>query len=203
MRHYKNKRKIIILNAAPAMDLPDEIYEGVHSLHVNEVEAAMLTDIPEDEIEAHLPEVAEFFRRRGVQNIVVTMGSRGVYWRDKNRRDGRIPAHKCEVMDTTAAGDTFAGAYAVWLALHGPDNIETACQFANLAAALSVQRIGAQASMPFLSEVEEMSGTVDVPGEQIVNRGYEPGSEEEARALARQEQSYARRRRRGKAGTFQ
>lgn len=159
------------MNAAPAQDLPNEIYEGVHTLHVNEGEAAMLTDIPEDEIEAHLPEVAEFFRRRGVRNIVVTLGSKGVYWRDYNRHDGRIPAHKCEVVDTTAAGDTFAAAYAVWLALHGADNIETACEFANLAAALSVQKIGAQASMPFLSEVEEISGRVNVPGEDIVVRG--------------------------------
>jgi len=188
MEHYKNKRKIIILNAAPAMDLPNEIYEGVHTIHVNEGEAAMLTDIPEDEIEANLPEVAEFFRRRGVKNIVVTMGSKGVYWRDYNRNDGRIPAHKCEVIDTTAAGDTFAAGYAVWLALYGPDKIETACEFANLAAALSVQKIGAQASMPFLSEVEEISGRVEIPGEEVVTREYESGSMEEKIATARREQ---------------
>ena len=124
----------------------------------------MLTNIPESEIEARLAEVADFFRSRGVRNIVVTLGSKGVYWHDHSGNDGRIPAHKCEVIDTTAAGDTFAAAYAVWLALNGAEKIETACIFANAAAALSVQRIGAQASMPFLSEVGAMLGMVDMPG---------------------------------------
>lgn len=165
MEHCRRRGKIVILNAAPARELPEEIYKGVHSLHVNEGEAAMLSGFKEAEIEANLTEVAEYFFTRGVENVIVTLGAKGVYWRTRDGGDGRVPAHKCQVKDTTAAGDTFAAGYAVWLATHGPNEIEAACKFANTAAALSVQKVGAQASMPFLSEVEKMSGELGMLGE--------------------------------------
>lgn len=70
-----------------------------------------------------------------------------------------MPAHKVRVVDTTAAGDTFVGAYAVWLAGHSANDTAGAVRFANLAASLSVQKAGAQSAIPFLQEVnEQMSG---------------------------------------------
>jgi len=99
--------------------------------------------------------VAEYFQRRGVKNVVVTMGDQGIYWCNSKQQEGRIPIIKCKAVDTTAAGDTFAAGYCSFLALHNSDDIEGALHFANRAAGLSVQRHGAQASMPFLSELED------------------------------------------------
>lgn len=106
------------------------------------------------EIGSKLPEVAEYFQSRGVKNVVVTMGEKGIFWKNSRQQEGRIPIIKCKAVDTTAAGDTFAGGYISFLALHDADDIEGALHFANRAAGLSVQRHGAQASMPFLSELE-------------------------------------------------
>lgn len=75
-----------------------------------------------------------------------------------NPQKGYVPAHKVSVVDTTAAGDCFVGAYAVWLTRDSSTdttNIEAAVEFANRAASLAVQKHGAQSSIPFLGEMGE------------------------------------------------
>ncbi|KAA9007739.1 ribokinase [Paenibacillus spiritus] len=85
--------------------------------------------------------------------VIVTLGEQGaVYW----EKDAvvRIPSYKVEAIDTTGAGDTFVGALGAALSEGQP--IKEALRFANAAAALSVQQLGAQGGMPVREEVEQL-----------------------------------------------
>lgn len=101
--------KTVILNVAPATHLPDEVYQDLDHLHVNESEAAMLTGISADEVVEDVSKVGRFFRNKGVKNVVVTLGAKGIYCLDAHNNEIRVPIIKCKAIDTTAAGDTFAG----------------------------------------------------------------------------------------------
>jgi ribokinase len=99
----------VLLNPAPAVKLPDEVYSAVTHLIVNETEAAILSGRSIDDVE-----VADFdwsvvtseFLAKAVRNIIVTLGSKGAYFASKES-NGFVPAAKVErVVDTTAAGDT-------------------------------------------------------------------------------------------------
>ena len=86
----------------------------------------------------------------GVQQVIITMGSQGAFLYS----DGKgqlIPAQKVEAVDTTAAGDTFNGALAV--AIAEGKSLTEAVAFGNQAAAISVTRLGAQTSVPYLHEL--------------------------------------------------
>ncbi|KAJ1324197.1 ribokinase [Microdochium nivale] len=149
----------VLLNPAPAVKIPVEHYKGVTHLVVNETEAALLTGCDESELDTTegLARVAGLFHGYGTQNVLVTLGGRGVYYSSRSSgsggaKSGLVPAEKVTVVDTTAAGDTFVGAYA--LAVVGGDfDIERAVRVANAAAALTVQRKGAQESIPWLDEL--------------------------------------------------
>ncbi|KZF20209.1 Ribokinase-like protein [Xylona heveae TC161] len=160
----------VLLNPAPAVDLPADAYPKLTHLVLNETEAALLSgqkDLGGEEEEADLskiPAIAESFVRRGVRNVIVTLGSKGVYFATREGLDGYIPAEKAQVVDTTAAGDTFVGAYAVEVVTQqhvgAPDgdedkefNIREAVTWANRAAAKTVERHGAQAAIPWADEV--------------------------------------------------
>jgi ribokinase len=141
--------KKVILNPAPAAVLPAEIYPYIHVLTPNETETAYLTGIlPVDEPSAR--SAAEKLVSLGVELVIITMGAAGAYLFSKNRQQV-IPAPKIKAVDSTAAGDTFNGGLAVALA-EGMD-LEAAINFANQAAALSVTKMGAQASIPLRDEV--------------------------------------------------
>jgi ribokinase len=141
--------KKVILNPAPAAVLPAEIYPYIHVLTPNETETAYLTGIlPVDEPSAR--SAAEKLVSLGVELVIITMGAVGAYLFSKNRQQV-IPAPKIKAVDSTAAGDTFNGGLAVALA-EGMD-LEAAINFANQAAALSVTKMGAQASIPLREEV--------------------------------------------------
>jgi ribokinase len=89
----------------------------------------------------------------GPSCVILKMGERGAWLADRNQSK-HFPTLKVEALDTTAAGDTFNGALATALAEGKP--LEKAISFANCAAALSVTRLGAQASVPSGREVEEV-----------------------------------------------
>jgi ribokinase len=128
----------VILNAAPALSLPEELLRRVDVLVVNESEARTqshaLTQVP---------------------IVVTTLGPNGALVQQRNRPDIRVPGHDVVAVDTTGAGDTFCGVLASGLAT-GMD-LAAAVRRANVAAALSVQRHGAQASMPTRAEIERAS----------------------------------------------
>ncbi|KAF2754888.1 ribokinase-like protein [Pseudovirgaria hyperparasitica] len=166
MAEAKKKGTIIILNPAPAIPLPKEVFHGLHHLIVNESEAAILSHRSPDQInpDADLSAIAGEFIDAGVGHVIITLGSHGVFFQTATKHQQRtvgtlIPAEPVPVVDTTAAGDTFVGAYAVSVARasHGPNpakfDIASAVAFANRAASITVQRPGAQSAIPWLDEV--------------------------------------------------
>ncbi|KAH6631557.1 Ribokinase-like protein [Chaetomium tenue] len=153
------QRVPVLLNPAPARPLPAEAYLGLAHLVVNETEAAILGDVEErvlDEVEG-LEAVATGFVESGVENVIITLGGRGVYYRARDGRSGLVPAERAVVVDTTAAGDTFVGRYALDVVAGGKGegfDIEAAVRRANKAAAKTVEKAGAQDSIPWRDELE-------------------------------------------------
>ena len=150
----------VLLNPAPAQQLPAAVYKAVSHLVVNETEAAIITDTAytqdgEGITKATLTALVEL----KVPHIVVTLGAKGVLYIDtKHALVYELAAELVKVKDTTAAGDTFVGAYATAVACHqkGEKTLESAqaaISWANQAAALTVQREGAQNAIPWLDEV--------------------------------------------------
>lgn len=148
----KNQVKTI-LNPAPAVkQLPKRLFQLTDLLIPNETEAEILTGMAVDQSEK-LNEAANALQDMGVGSVIITLGNKGVFYtHEANQR--LIPAVKVKAIDTTAAGDTFIGTLSAVLK---PDftNIETAIQYACQAAALTVQRFGAQSSIPYQTEIVE------------------------------------------------
>jgi ribokinase len=140
----------VILNPAPATSLPDDLFKHIWLITPNETEAEILTGIRVHDVPS-AADAAESFKKKGVQNVIITLGSAGAYVRS-DKFTGIVPGIKVDVVDTTAAGDVFNGALAVAIA-EGSD-LEDAVQFANKAAAISVTRLGAQASAPYRKEID-------------------------------------------------
>jgi ribokinase len=141
----------VVLDPAPARILPDALLGHVDCLTPNESEALLLLGRAAGEVTlAEAPQVAAALRRRGVRSVILKLADKGAFFDDG--KDARhFPAPKVEAIDSTAAGDTFNGALAVALAEHR--DVADAIAFANAAAALSVTRLGAQASIPTRAEV--------------------------------------------------
>ena len=141
----------IILNTAPVQPVSDDILSRVELITPNEVEASILSGIPVTE-EKSAGRAADYFLNKGVKNVLITMGSKGVYIATGKSR-GLLPAYRVDAVDTTGAGDAFNGGLAAALA-EGKDLWEAA-KFANALAAISVQRIGTTPAMPERSEIDE------------------------------------------------
>ena len=133
----------VLLNPAPVAPVPEEIVEKVTYLTPNEHEAVVL----------FAGQAIESVMQRYAGKVIMTMGSRGVAYYE-NGAVQVVPAFKVQPVDTTGAGDTFNGAFAV--ARANGKNMAESIRFANAAAAVSVQKLGAQGGMPVLKEVEEM-----------------------------------------------
>jgi ribokinase len=146
------KGKTVILNPAPAQALSDELLAKLDVITPNETEAEILTGIKVENL-ADAEKAAQALREKGVGTVIITLGSQGAFVL-ADSFTGIVPVRKVNVVDTTAAGDTFNGALAVGMA--SGQSIEAAVVFANKAATLSVTRLGAQASVPSLQEVEEL-----------------------------------------------
>lgn len=140
----------VILNTAPVAPITDEMLAKVDIVTPNEVEAEILTGIPITSEEKAL-EAAQVFFAKGVGEVVITLGSRGVFvaTRDAHRL---IPANKVKVLDTTGAGDAFNGGFVT--ALSEGKDIWQAAEFANALASLAVQRMGTTPSMPTRAEID-------------------------------------------------
>jgi ribokinase len=139
----------VILNPAPARKLSDNLLKNTWLITPNETEAetitgVIITDIPSAE------RAAELIQERGVKNVIITLGEAGAYIKSENYT-GLIPGIKVKPVDTTAAGDVFNGALAV--AISEGSDLKDAVIFANEAAAISVTRMGAQASAPYRNEI--------------------------------------------------
>lgn len=139
-----------ILNAAPATMLADELAHEVDLLIVNEHEALTIAEV---ETETKDADAALGILSRSYPAVLMTLGARGSVLRRAGRDDIRVPAPRVAVVDTTAAGDTFCGVLAA--AIARSEDIEQAMVSATAAAALSVQRPGAQESIPTFEETEQ------------------------------------------------
>ncbi|MGF1909233.1 ribokinase [Vibrio kasasachensis] len=141
----------VILNPAPAKELPLSLLKSIDVITPNETEAEVLTGIAvTDEVSAQ--KASNALHLKGIEIVIITMGSKGV-WLSQNGRGELIAGFKVNAIDTTAAGDTFNGAFVTGLLEGMP--IESAIKFAHGAAAISVTRLGAQTSIPRRNEVEE------------------------------------------------
>ncbi len=134
----------VVLNPAPAAEVPMDIIEKVTYVTPNEHEAVLIFG-DENETEGLLKKYPE--------KLVITQGSKGVSTCLANGEVLTVPARKAEVVDTTGAGDTLNGAFSVKIA-EGED-MQTALRFANTAASLSTEKFGAQTGMPTAQEVEK------------------------------------------------
>lgn len=139
----------VILNPAPAQDLTDTLLAQVDYLILNETEASQLSGITvTDQISAKA--ASEQILQRGTATVLLTMGEHGALITDEAGSQF-IPAVKVDVVDTTAAGDTFVGAFAVGLA-NGLSVLD-ASREAQYTAALTVTKLGAQTSIPQRQQV--------------------------------------------------
>jgi ribokinase len=142
----------VILNPAPARELPDTLLQNVSILTPNQSEAELLCDIAVTDAES--AEVAgRRLMARGPESVIVTLGAQGAVWVSEHGAL-RVEGHCVSALDTTGAGDVFNGSLAVALAEALP--ARAALEFANAAAALSVTREGAQPSAPTRSDIEAL-----------------------------------------------
>ena len=140
----------VMLNVAPARKIDKELLKAIEILVVNETEAEAVTGarMNEDNIE----EMADLLLAMGPKIALITLGDKGCFLKTGNEVH-TSPAYKVSPVDTTAAGDTFCGAFAAEL-LRGK-SWEEILQFASAAAAISVTRMGAQPSIPEQNDIRK------------------------------------------------
>lgn len=141
-----------ILNPAPALEnVPDELLAVTDMIIPNETETEILTAITITD-EKSLKEAAQVFHGLGIEAVIITIGSKGAYYDIADGANGIVPAFKVHAVDTTAAGDTFIGAMSSVLAKDF-SNLEEAIRYGNKASSVTVQRFGAQPSIPYKHEL--------------------------------------------------
>ncbi len=148
-KHYGVR---VILNPAPAKELPDELISLADFIVPNETELSLLTgmnvtDIPSAEKAAH------GLLERGAQNVIVTLGGKGALIVNKELRT-QVNTYQVKVVDTTAAGDAFIGGFAV--ALNSASLLADAVRYGCACGALAATKFGAQPSLPTKKEVERL-----------------------------------------------
>lgn len=143
-----------ILNPAPAMEkVPEELLRLTDIIIPNETETEILTGVKITD-EASMQKAAQKLHDLGIEGVIITVGSKGAYY-DVHGENGIVPAFKVEAKDTTAAGDTFIGALSTVLK-KDLSNLQAAISYGNQASSLTVQRFGAQPSIPYLNEMKPM-----------------------------------------------
>lgn len=143
----------IILNPAPAAEIPDSFFNGVTFVTPNETETEAYTGItPSFENREETVEAAARLLVKGVKNVVFTLGSAGSFYTDGQRKIF-APAYPIKAVDATAAGDAFNAALACKIA--GGAGIDEALSYANAAGAFAASRPGAQPSLGTAAEIEE------------------------------------------------
>lgn len=151
MKLAKEKGVRVFYNPAPAMEIPEDAFGLIDTLVVNETEAAVVTGIAVDGPE-QAKEAANFAIARGTGNVIVTLGEKGSVYVSGNGEAIVVPAYRVTAVDTTAAGDTFIGAFAAASA-EGQAAAE-ALRFAAAAAALTVTKQGAQSSIAARADID-------------------------------------------------
>jgi ribokinase len=147
----------VVLNAAPALALPDELLAAVDLLVVNEVEAIELARVASPDVDSgDEPDTEDVIDGllALVPRVVLTRGAAGAWYAERDAEPVEVPAPVVEPVDTTAAGDAFTGALALAWA-EGRDLVD-AVRWASAAGAVAVQRLGASSALPERAAIEEL-----------------------------------------------
>ncbi|MGL4253484.1 MAG: ribokinase [Fusobacteriaceae bacterium] len=150
----KEMGKITVLNPAPAAHLDEEIIKNSDYIIPNETELEIITGIKTDTLEG-VKEAAASLLQKGVKGLLITLGSKGSLYIDRDR-EIMTPAYKVKAIDTTAAGDSFIGGFVKGIS-QGME-IGQAIELGTKVAAISVTRVGAQTSLPTQEEVKNFRG---------------------------------------------
>lgn len=148
----KENDALFILNPAPAVQLPAHIFPLIDFITPNESELELLSGMRISNDQS-IEIAGRLLIDKGVKNVIVTLGAEGSVLINKSCKK-QFGVNKVQVVDSTAAGDAFNGALAASLA----DNhsIEEAIEFASKIASITVTRMGAQSSMPYLNEIKNL-----------------------------------------------
>ena len=148
-RLAKKYGKPFILNPAPFMPVPEEVFADVDYLTPNETEAEFFTGVHIDTLE-DAKRAAEILLAKGVKKVILTLGKKGSYYFD-GTTEIHLPCLPLKAVDTTGAGDAFSGALAAAIS-DGLDD-DTALKFATCTSNISVTRKGSSPSMPYRHEI--------------------------------------------------
>ena len=140
----------VVLNPAPAADLPAEIWQHLFLITPNQTEATFLTGIAPTNAQ-NIAAVAGKLLEKGAQNAIITLGSQGAFLATPNQTL-HIPGFEADPIDTTGAGDAFNGALA--RALSENLSLDAATRFACAAGALAVGKAGAQPAIPTRGQID-------------------------------------------------
>ena len=146
----KSNGASVVLNPAPAQELPDDFLAQVDILTPNEVETESLSGVKVSTA-TDAERAATVLLNKGLSAVILTLGARGSLLLTSDLTQ-QVPAYSVEVVDTTAAGDAFCGALAT--ALARGEHLADAVAFASAAGALAVTVLGAAPSMPTAAQVE-------------------------------------------------
>lgn len=154
----KNAGVVTVLNPAPAPNeaINKNLLNITDIIIPNELESASITGIKIDD-ENSMINSAQKFKSMGVNNLIITVGPKGAFYYTKNGY-GMVPAFDAEVVDTTAAGDTFIGALISQLKPN-LSNMNSSVTFAQHASSITIQKLGAQPSIPKLTDILESATT--------------------------------------------
>ena len=140
----------IVLNPAPACEVPEEILAKIDTVTPNETEAQVLTGVEVKTLE-DAQKAAKVFLEKGVKNVVITMGSLGAFATDGVKSE-LVPRLNVNAIDTTGAGDAFNGGFV--MALSEGKDLFTALRYGNATGALSVTKLGTAPAMPKREDVD-------------------------------------------------
>lgn len=154
----KEFKKVTILNPAPAKEINEELLKVTDIIIPNETEAEILTGVRVETLE-DAKKAGQVFLEKGVNFVIITLGANGAAVIGKEFCE-LVPAYKVKAIDTTAAGDSFIGGLSSKLDFKNinKETLLKAVDFGNKVSSISVQRKGAQPSIPYLKEIEEIYG---------------------------------------------